>query len=81
VINFRIEIRGAELPRYNRVRFISGGLKILMPLSRLHETENAERRTAESIGNVKKRAHGWTSVARRKGKADVAARAPWWTDG
>jgi hypothetical protein len=79
VINFRIEIRGAELPRYNRVRFISGGLKILMPLSRLHETEKC--RAAESIGNAKERAHGWTSVARRKGKADVAARAPWWTDG
>jgi hypothetical protein len=48
-------------------------------LSRLHETEKC--RAAESIGNAKERAHGWTSVARRKGKADVAARAPWWTDG
>jgi hypothetical protein len=37
--------------------------------------KNAERRTAESIGNAKERAHGWTTVARRKGKADVAARA------
>lgn len=77
MINFRIEIRGAELPRYNRVRFISGGLKILMPLSRLHETEKC--RAADS--GDKEQAQGWTSVARRKGKADVAARAPWWTDG